>query len=505
MNTTNEIKIEEIINSDKLQYHEKRANLAREAENLLGYVDVSDQVISAMKSGILHDMNEGNRPYRPRYILPDYKKFLQQGSVYLNIEPPKDFYEAINALLILYRFVPSITGYPVYVGQIDDCLEPFADTVTPIELEKLMRMLLINIDRTLPSAFVHMNIGPTDTRVGRLVIKLERELKKTIPNVSLKYDPDITTDDFAKYAIESALDVIKPYFVNHRLMSSQLGDDYGVVSCYNTLRIGGGAHTLCRINLKEISKSAKSYTDFKENKLKDAVSVLAELTNAKTKYLVEKSNFFNSSFLATEGIIDLEKFTTMPAVYGLYECVEILSGEKMGHSEAANSMAEEIVKLFYDYIKSEPAVYCGGTGGKHGVHAQSNIDTDIDITPGVRIKYGEEPGVFDHMLLSCRLHKFFDTGCSDIYVFEETAKDNIDGMLEIIKGAIKNGIRILSVNCESTEFIRITGYLVKKKDVERYFNGESLREDSVVLGAESLIPGHLLDRKVKGLNGSISK
>jgi hypothetical protein len=182
-----------------------------------------------------------------------------------------------------------------------------------------------------------------------------------------------------------------------------------------------------------------------------------------------------------------------------------MSGEKMGHTDWANDMAEEIVKLFHQYIKSEPAVYCDGTGGRHGVHAQSNIDTDVDVTPGVRIKYGEEPGVLDHIRLSSRLHKYFDTGCSDIYVFEETAKENLDGMLQIIKGAIKNDIRILSVNCDSTEFLRITGYLVKKKDMERYFRGESLREDSVVLGAESLYPGHLLDRKVKSLNESISK
>ncbi len=505
MNSLESLKLEAIINSNKLNYHEKRANLAKEAEDMLSYVKLSDKVIDLMKAGILHDMNEGHRPYRPRYILPDYKKFMLQGSNYLNLEPPKTMYEAINALMILYRYVPSITGYPVYVGQIDDCLEPFADKVTQPELENLVRMFLVYIDRTLPSAFVHMNIGPKDTRIGRLIIKIERELKNSIPNLSLKYDPEITTDDFAKYAIDSALDTIKPYFVNHKLMSSQLGGDYGVVSCYNTLRIGGGAHTLCRINLKEIAKTSIDYHDFKEHKLKEAVESLAELTNAKTKYLVEDSKYFETSFLAKEGLIDINKFTTMPAVYGLYECVEILSGDRMGHSEKANTMAEEIARLFHDYIKSEPALYCGGTGGHHGVHAQSNIDTDIDITPGVRIKYGEEPGVFDHIRLSAKLHKYFDTGCSDIYIFEDTAKENIDGMLNIIKGAIKSGIRILSVNCESSDFIRITGYLVKKKDIELYFKRESLREDSVVLGAESLLPGHLLDRKVKSLDGSVSK
>ena len=497
-----QIKLENIIESNKLQYHEKRANLAKEAEDSLDYLDLSNEAVDAIKKGILHDMNEGHRPYRPRYILPDYVKYLKQGSSYLGIEPPKDLYEAVNALMIIYKYVPSITGYPVYVGQIDDCLEPFMETATYIEAEKLLRSLLIYMDRTLPSSFVHMNIGPRDTQIGRMVISLERELKKTIPNLSLKYDENITPDDFAKFAIDSALDNIKPYFVNHDLISSQLGEDYAVVSCYNTLRIGGGAHTLCRINLKEIAKISSSVDDFINIKLKDAVKVLIELTNARTKYIVEKSKFFETSFLSTEGIISLDKFTTMPAVYGLYEAIEILIGEKMGKSDIADDLAENISKHFYDYVKESPAVYCGGTNNKHGVHAQSNIDTDVDITPGVRIKYGEEPGIFRHIKCSSKLHKYFDTGCSDIYVFEETAKDNLDAMLTIIKGALKNNIRILSCNCDSTEFVRITGYLVKKSDIEKYFKGEILREDSVMLGAESFIPGHLGDRKVKKLDGS---
>ncbi|MDO7205089.1 DUF3029 family protein [Paraclostridium bifermentans] len=43
---------------------------------------------------------------------------------------------------------------PVYVGQIDDVLEPFMDTVSEKEASNLIKMLLINTDRTLPDAFV---------------------------------------------------------------------------------------------------------------------------------------------------------------------------------------------------------------------------------------------------------------------------------------------------------------------------------------------------------------
>ncbi|MBC8631902.1 YjjI family glycine radical enzyme [[Eubacterium] tenue] len=489
--------IEQILHSMDLQYHEKRANLARLAEDSLSPLKISDETKSYLDRKILCDMNEGTRPYRPRYILPDYVKFINQGSEYLDIEPPKDLYEAVNALMILYRYVPSITGYPVYVGQIDDVLEPFMDTVSEKEAYNLIKMLLINIDRNLPDAFVHMNIGPKDTRVGRLVIQIERELRKTIPNVTLKCSEE-TPDDLIKYGIESALENIKPYFVNHSLMTNDLGEDYGVVSCYNSLRIGGGAHTLTRLNLKALAMESENYEDFMNNKLPKAVKALCELTNARIKYLVEDVKFFESSFLAKEGLIDLNKFTSMPAIYGTFECVEIFTGKQMGHDEKANDVAEEICKKFAELVKNEEAIYCGGTNGKHGVHAQGGLESDTDTTPAVRIRYGCEPNIFDHINLSARLHKYFDTGCSDIYLFDETAKNNIDGMLRVVKGALESGIRVLSINSDSSEFVRITGYLVKKSDIKKFNEGENLREDSVLLGALTMKNG-IEERKVRNI------
>ncbi|WP_373601181.1 YjjI family glycine radical enzyme [Paraclostridium bifermentans] len=489
--------VEQILHSMDMQYHEKRANMARWAEDSLPPLKISDETKVHLDKKILCDMNEGTRPYRPRYVLPDYVKFIKQGSEYLDIEPPKDLYEAVNALMVLYRYVPSITGYPVYVGQIDDVLEPFMDTVSEKEAYNLIKMLLINIDRNLPDAFVHMNIGPKDSRVGRLVIQIERELKKTIPNVTLKCSEE-TPDELIKYGIESALENIKPYFVNHNLMTKDLGEDYGVVSCYNSLRIGGGAHTLTRINLKALAEDSKNYEDFMNNKLPAAVNALADLTNARIKYLVEEVKFFESSFLAKEGLIDLDKFTSMLGIYGTFECVEIFTGKQMGHDEQANNVAEEICKKFYELVKKEDAIYCGGTNGKHGVHAQGGLESDTDTTPAIRIKYGCEPDVFNHINLSGRLHKYFDTGCSDIYLFDETAKNNIDGMFRVVKGALESGIRVLSINSNTSEFVRITGYLVKKSDINKFNEGESLREDSVVLGALTMKNG-IKERKVRNI------
>ena len=54
---------------------------------------------------------------------------MREGSKFLQLDPPKDIYEAINSLLIFYKNVPSVTNYPVYLGNIDELLEPFMDDV----------------------------------------------------------------------------------------------------------------------------------------------------------------------------------------------------------------------------------------------------------------------------------------------------------------------------------------------------------------------------------------
>ena len=218
--------IMDIIGDDKLQYHEKRQQLAFWAMNSLPYVSLSEIAASYLVRGIICDISEGHAPCCPRYILPDYRRYFAYGSEYLNIAPPRNLYEAINALMIIYRYVPSITGYPVYLGQLDELFEQFADTVSERELESLLRMFLVNLDRTLPDGFVHLNIGPSDTVTGRLILKLEQELKQAVPNISFKYSAD-TPEDFFKLAVETALIIGKPYFVNHKLLAADFGEGYG--------------------------------------------------------------------------------------------------------------------------------------------------------------------------------------------------------------------------------------------------------------------------------------
>lgn len=486
-----------VIKDNKLDYRQRRAQLASCAENSLPYVKISDKAYKLLKDGVINDLGEGNAPYRARYILPDYVKFIKQGSKYLNIEPPKDMYEAVNALMILYNNVPSVTGYPVYLGDIDRVLEPFCDTVSEKELEKIMRNFLIYIDRVLPDGFVHMDIGPSDTKIGRLVLKLEKELKKAVPNVSLKID-STTSKELLRLAVETGLEVGKPYFINHEHYKKILGENYAIVSCYNALMIGGGSYTLVRLNLRKAAELSKDYDDFMNSKLPDIMHSLCEIVNARIKFIVEEAGFFENSFLSKEGLINIDNFTAMPAVFGLYECVEVLSGGlKMGKSEKADNMAEAIIKKAYELVKSEKALYCKAFNGKFGFHAQSGIDSDMDTTAGVRIKIGEEPDIFSQIKTEGRLQKYFDAGISDIYLFDRTAKNNVDGVLKIISGAFKNGITEMTINCSDSELIRITGYLVKRSDVDKYFKGEQVREGTVKYGGDSIRNNNILNRKVR--------
>jgi hypothetical protein len=127
-----------VITNRKLEYRQKRAALASIAENSLPYPAIGGEAKELFEAGILCDLNEGHAPYRPRYILPDYRVLFEKGSDYLDLESPKDFYEAVDALLIAYAHVPSITGYPVYLGDVDSLLEPFAASVSEAERRKLL-------------------------------------------------------------------------------------------------------------------------------------------------------------------------------------------------------------------------------------------------------------------------------------------------------------------------------------------------------------------------------
>lgn len=489
----------EIIKDGVLTYEQKVLSLAKAAENSIEVLEISNEAKKLIDEGIICTLFEGNAPYRPRYILPDYKLFMEQGSEFLRLKPPTNIWEATNSLLILYKHVPSITSFPVYIGNIDELLDPFVKDEEEAFLA--IKLFLDHIDRTLTDSFCHANIGPKDTVAGRLILRADKELNNSVPNITLKYATE-TPDNLAYAAIDAALVNAKPSFANHDMFVSEFGEEYGIASCYNGLHIGGGSHTLIRLNLALLAKKAKDENDFLYKLLPNAVKSMAEYMDGRVKFLVEESDYFNNSFLAKEGLIDINKFTAMFGMFGLAECTNYLMDkkglkERYGHSKEADNLGIRIIERLKDEVDKHNAPYCSVSQDRYLLHAQVGIDTDYGISPGCRIPIGEEPCLFEHLVHSTKFHKYFPSGIGDIFNFDVTAKQNPKYILDIIKGSFKKGVRYFSLYSTESDVIRITGYLVKRSDMEKLDRGEQALNGAVVLGLGAAKNANILDRKIR--------
>lgn len=488
----------DIVDDPRLTYRQRMHRLAVTAENSLDPPPVSAACAEALEKRVICDLYEGNAPHRPRYVLPDYATLLSRGSSFLELGPAGDLDEALTTLLIAYTQVPSITGYPVWLGDLDALLEPYVADVDDAELHRRLRLFWISLDRILPDAFTHANLGPHDTRVGRMALRLERELRQVVPNLSLKVDPAVTPDDLVRDAVETVFACGKPHFVNHPMMVGDLGPSYGVASCYNSLRMGGGSHTLVRLNLAEVALRHQGPRElFLDELLPHYVELTAELMEARIRHLVEESRFFEHSWLVTDGLLHLDRCSAMFGVYGLAEAVSLVLehegvSARYGHAEVADELARQMLHRVADLVAARPLPYCEGYGGRALLHSQSGIDSDLGVTAGCRIPVGEEPGLLEHLQTVTPNHALFPAGISDVLAFDETARRNPDAVVDVIRGAFRTGMRDFTFNLDSNDFIRITGYLVRKSDLAKIEHGA--RHDSTFLGAGSVAESHV-DRR----------
>ncbi len=492
--------IRDVVNDPKFTYRQRVSNLAVLAENLLEAPPVRKQCTDALNQRIICDMYEGNAPYRPRYLLPDYKKVLDNGSIFLELPPAKNFDDALTFLLIMYSATPSITGYPVYFGDLDSLILPYIDEISDEELYAKLKRFWISLDRMFPDAFAHTNLSPTYNRVSQMIFKLERELLQVVPNISLKVDPLLTSDEYILDAVQTVFACGKPHFINDVMMQSDLGADYAAVSCYNSLKIGGGSHTLVRINLKKTAEACDDgVKKFFETTLPYYLDLTAELMVSRILYLVEESHFYESNWLVAEGLLDITKFSAMFGVFGLAECVNILMEREghagtYGHSIEADDLGFRITSFIADWVAQRKMPYCEGNNGHAFLHSQSGIDLDLGVTAGTRIPIGTEPSLIEHLRTVSRHHHLFASGISDVLSFDETAVKNPQAVVDVIRGAFKSGMRDFTFNLDSNDFIRITGYLVRKSDLAKMPHA---RHGSTFLGAGSVKDSHVDQRLVK--------
>ncbi|WP_162063021.1 YjjI family glycine radical enzyme [Vibrio taketomensis] len=480
-------RVREIITDANLNPKQKNQFLASTAESSQPYMAVSVDVEKAMEEGILCDMFEGNAPFKPRYVLPDYAKFLKQGSKYLELEPAQDFDDALNLLTIIYHHVPSVTNIPVYLGQLDDVLMPYVGDLSEQQIYAKMKRFWIMLDRTLPDAFMHVNIGPQDNIICRTILKVDAELKQIAPNLTFMYDPAVTPDDLLLQATTNICECSKPHIANYPMHAQSYGDKkFGIVSCYNSLPLAGGANTLVRMNLKEAANKAQSAEDFLTNVLPQYSAIMIELIDARSRFLHEESNFFKG-FLTEEGLIDEARFAPMFGIYGMAEAVNVLLAKEgkqaqYGHAVEANELGHAISAKLAEIVESSEVKY--GLEGRSLLHAQGGINIDETTTPGVRIPYGTEPDPVTYVQATAGHHKYYTSGISDILTIDETVKSNPEAMFNLCKGALAMGYREFTANVASNDLVRVTGYMVKLSDIAK-FAEEGSRTNTTFLGADA--------------------
>lgn len=496
--------IREILDNTALTHEQAMMNLSAVPLNYVEFFETTKEFRELEAAGCLCTMNEGNVTYAPRYILPDYEKLLREGCSFLRLGPARTLEDAIMNLEIMYRFVPSVTHYPVYLGSVDKMLEPFIEDEE--DAYRQIRRFLIFLDRTIPDSYCHMNLGPEATKAGRMIVEIQTELQNAIPSITLLYDPAITPDDFAAACAECALRCAKPSFANDREYKKIYPVPYGIASCYNALPVAGGAFTLSRIVLARLAPKAKDSEHFINELLPHAVKELCGYIEQKITFLVEETHFFKSNFLVTEGFLKLDNFVGMVGMVGLNECVNILMEKDgvpgtYGHSDAADLLGRKIMDRLKAEAESFTSKFCAVNGNHFVLHAQVGIADDYDISPGTRIAIGSEIPIHEHLTHCGKFHPYFNSGVGDIFPFDETADRNPDAIVDLIKGGFAQGMRYFSTYSSDADVIRITGYLVKKSDIVKLDNGIAVNQANAMWGLGEVKNSHILDRKVRSFAG----
>jgi YjjI family glycine radical enzyme len=483
-----------------LTHEQKVTGLERLAESLVEVIDLPEDYPALKAAGVICDLNESNCPPRPRYIVPDYEKLFTKGCRFLRLEPPRDLDEALNVLSIFIRHVPSVTNFPVFIGFLDRLLEPFALTENRDGARKKIGLFLRYVDRTITDSFCHADIGPRETLAGRLILECEKDDPKSVPNFSFLYDPETTPEDFALLAAETAMGSAKPSFANHRMFLRELGEDYAVVSCYNGLLTGGGSYTLSRLRLGHLAAAASGLAGFWP-KLENAAETMMAYMDARIAFMVEKSGFFETNFLAKEGFIDRDRFTGMFGLVGLAECVNTLMEkegrkDRFGHSAEADKLGIGVMDVLDGLVRKHRNPYCAATGGKFLLHGQVGIETDSGESPAARIPIGEEPEELSDHLTHCGFfHKYFPAGTGDVFVIEPTARRNPGYLLDMVKGGFSKGGRYFSIHSGDSDVIRVTGYLVKRSEMDKLKAGNNVLQNTTALGLGAAANARVLERK----------
>ena len=162
-------------------------------------------------------------------------------------------------------------------------------------------------------------------------------------------------------------------------------------------------------------------------------------------------------------------------------------------------MGIRVMDFIQDRVSKFESAYSPVWNHRFMLHAQVGAANDEGTTAAHRIPIGQEPDLYTHIRQAAKFQKYFPSGVGDHFPFDETAKRNPKAVLDVFKGGFKLGNRYLSAYNDDGDLIRVTGYLVKKSDVEAFKAGKQVSYDTVQYAADPLTKYGILDRKVEGV------
>jgi YjjI family glycine radical enzyme len=235
--------------------------------------------------------------------------------------------------------------------------------------------------------------------------------------------------------------------------------------------------------------------------LEEGAETMMRYMDARIAFMIRDSGFFETNFLVREGFITPERFTGMFGLVGLAECVNTLLADKscrFGRDEEADKLGLEILGRLDELVKAHGNPYCGGTGGHFLLHGQVGLDTDTGETPAARIPIGEEPEeLIDHIRHCGLFHRFFPAGIGEVFVVEASARGNPESVLDLVKGGFSEGGRYFSIHSRDSDVIRITGYLVKRSEMDKLSRGNQVLQNTTALGLGAVRNARILERKLR--------
>ncbi len=195
----------------------------------------------------------------------------------------------------------------------------------------------------------------------------------------------------------------------------------------------------------------------------------------------------------------------MFAIIGLADAVNAMLelegvNETFGQSRRGDEIGHLIMKTVLSVVDCHEGKYVARTNHRYLLHAQvgaSLHDEDNNNTPAHRIKVGQEPTLIDHLKQSAQFHEYFPSGTGDLFAFDQSYVDHPEAVVDIIDGAFASGYRYITTYMKNTDLIRVTGYLVKKSEVEKARKDQAVLRDTTWFGMGTEDTSGVFDRKLR--------